>query len=251
MSVGTLQHLEKAFKNVGWFLPPYAALGFLSPLGGEILRRGEDFGQGDLEERLGYLYGPEGLAAMVCNSYSITPVICDYQKTISESIEAHFLGLHHVAVAGLVPVIEGAGRDLLQQRGLSSKSVQGVFAKLAKDCKREAVEKQLGAIGEVISMLDSFLWFAENILYAGTGMNQFLDGANRNGITHGAYKDVNYGKPINFYKVIGAIDFLCFVSAFRASISWLAPDPSIASRNLAIYYHVLQVIQSKRLVTNA
>jgi hypothetical protein len=32
-----------------------------------------------------------------------------------------------------------------------------------------------------------------------------LDKTNRHGILHGAYKDADYGRPINFYKAIGVM----------------------------------------------
>ena len=244
MIVGTLPHFEKAFKSVGWFLPPYAKMGFLSSLAADILKLDGSFTQADLERSLATLYEAEGLAAMVCSRYPITPVIADYKETISESIKAHFLSLHHVAVAGLVPVIEGAGRELLSQRGLSGSGVRGVFSELAKDCKRESIEKNLGASGEVVSMMDSFSCFTHNVLYVDSGAYQFLDGTNRHGISHGTYRDRDYGKPINFYKTIRAVDFLAFVSAFRANISWFAPDISAESQRLAAYYRSLQAIST-------
>ncbi len=244
MTIGALQHFEKAFSSVGWFLPPYAAMGFLSTMAAEILRKGSGFSQRDLEQWLALLYGADGLAAMACSRYPITPVIADYKETIAESIEAHFLGLHHVAVAGLVPVIEGAGRELLAKRGLSCKSVRGVFSALATDCKRESIEKNIGATGEIVSMMDSFVSFTTNVLYVDSEKYPFIDGTNRHGITHGSFRDSDYGKPINFYKTIGAVDFLAFVSAFRASISWFAPDVTAESERLAGYYRKLQGLKS-------
>jgi hypothetical protein len=80
MTTGTLQHFEMAFSSVGWFLPPYAATGFLSTMAAEILNRGNGFGQDDLEQWLTSLYGVDGLAAMVCSRYPITPVIADYKR---------------------------------------------------------------------------------------------------------------------------------------------------------------------------
>ncbi|MBC3885871.1 hypothetical protein [Undibacterium griseum] len=245
MTTGTLPHFENAFSSIGWFLPPYAAMGFLSAMASEILRKGNEFGQGDLEQWLAHLYGADSLAAMVCSRYLITPVITEYKETIAESIEAHFLGLHHVAVAGLVPVIEGAGRELLASRGLSCNYVREVFSKLASDCKRESIEKNIGATGEIISMMDSFTNFTNNVLYVDSKKYPFIDGTNRHGITHGSFKDGDYGSPINFYKTIGAVDFLAFVSAFRAAISWFAPEATAESRRLASYYRELQGIRSK------
>jgi|GEM_PF-842770 len=245
MTTGTLLHFENAFSSVGWFLPPYVEMGFLRTMAADIHLKGNGFSQNDLEQWLADLYGADGLAAMVCNRYPITPVIADYKDSIAESIEAHFLGLHHVAVAGLVPVIEGAGRALLASRDLSSKSVRRVFSELAADCKRESIEKNIGATGEIVSMMDSFVSFTNNVLYIDSGKYPFIDGTNRHGITHGTFKDGDYGNPINFYKTIGAVDFLSFVSAFRATISWFAPEVTVESEILASYYRKLQGIRSK------
>ena len=247
MNTGTLSHFEEAFSSVGWFLPPYATMGFLSLLAAEVKKSGGSFSQQDLQMWLGHLYEPEGLAAMVSSRYPVTPTICEYKETISEAIEAHLLGLHHVAVGGLVPVIEGVGRDLLSQRGLPiPDGVRGVFAALANDCKQESIDKGIGATGEVISMMNSFAWFTHNVLYVNSGAYPFLDKTNRHGIMHGVYKDQDYGQPINFYKTIGAVDFLCFVSAFRANVSWLAPSPNDESQGLAAYYRGLQKLAHHR-----
>ncbi|WP_157222009.1 hypothetical protein [Chromobacterium haemolyticum] len=245
MTIGTLPFFETAFSSVGWFIPPYATMGFLSAMTEEINRKGKCFSQKDLEQWLAHLYGADGLAAMVCSRYPITPVIDEYKETIAESIEAHFLGLHHVAVAGLVPVIEGAGRELLTRRGLSSEGVRGVFSELAKDCKRESIEKKIGETGEIVSMMDSFDSFTNKVLYVDSKKYPFIDGTNRHGITHGSFKDSDYGSPINFYKTIGAVDFLAFVSAFRAVISWLPPAVTPESEKLASYYSELQGIRSR------
>lgn len=245
MAIGSLPHFESAFASVGWFIPPYAAMGFLSDMVVDIHCKGSAFRQDDLERWLAYLYGADSLAAMVCSRYPITPVVCEYQETIAESIEAHFLGLHHVAVAGLVPVIEGAGRELLASRGLSCKGVRGVFSELSADCKRESIEKNIGTAGEIVSMMDSFSSFTNSVLYVDSGKYPFVDGTNRHGISHGSFKDTDYGSPINFYKTIGAVDFLAFVSAFRASISWFAPEATTKSKRLASYYRELQGFRSK------
>lgn len=247
MSTGTLPYFESSFKSVGWFLPPYVTMGFLSKLASEIHKSGSIFTQENLESWLRQIYEPENLAAMVCVRYPETPIICDYKETISEAIEAHFLGLHHIAVGGLVPVIEGAGRELVAQRGLQATGgVRGIFTALANDCKQESINKGIGATGEVISMLDSFSWFTQNVMYVDSGAYLFLDKTNRHGITHGAYKDEDYGQPINFYKTIGAIDFLCFVSAFKASISWFAPNHNEESQKLSMYYRALQTLALHR-----
>lgn len=62
--------------------------------------------------------------------------------TISEAVAAHFLGLDHVAVAGLMPFIEGAGRKLAGSRAVPitrRDSIASVFEKLAEHCKEDTI----------------------------------------------------------------------------------------------------------------
>ena len=240
--VGRLYHFEFAFKMLGWFIPPFAQMGFLSRIAGEILRSDSQFSDADLELELSSLYEPHGLAAMVTHRYPVIPYVSQYEQTIAEAVEAHFLGLHHVATGGLISVIEGAGRQLLDSRNLGRSSIVNVFATLAKDCERQAIRRGIGATGEVLSMLASFSTFTSDVLYADSKRNPPADGTNRHGISHGHFRDSQYGRPLNFFKTIGAIDFLLFIASFNANMSWFAPDPSEKSELLAVYYETLQTV---------
>lgn len=238
--MGNLPHWEQAFSKVGWFIPPYIQMGALSKLAAEIQSRGSLYSQDALERDLMMFYGPGGLAAMVMHRYTIAPIIKDYRETIAEAVEAHFFGLNHIAIGGLVPVIEGAGRQLAKQRSLASHDkVREVFTALADDCKRESVSRNMGAPDEIASMMDSFVNFIKGYMYVGSGLYPLADKTNRHGILHGTYADADYGRPLNFYKTIAAVDFLTFVSSFRANISWFAPDQTPESQALMGYYLAL------------
>jgi len=245
--LGSFAHWEQSFNSVGWFIPPYMQMGVLSRIAAEIATRGAQYGQDDLERALSQLYEPVGLAAMVMHRYPVAPVIKDYRETIAEAIEAHFFGLNHVAIGGLVPVIEGAGRQHAMQRGLTAKGIRDVLTALANDWKQESVSKNIGAPDEIASMMDSFASFVRQYLYVDSSLYPLVDKTNRHGITHGAYADMDYGRPLNFYKAIAAIDFLTLVSSFRARISWFAPDPSKESLKLSAYYGALRKLGAARV----
>ena len=239
---GSLPHFEEAFAKVGWFIPPYANFGFLSPIAAKILKEGPNsFGQERLETALTALYEPNGLAAKVCNRYPQVPFICDYKEIIAESVEAHFLGLHHAAATSLVPVIEGAGKEIANLRGIKTvcRGPTKIFQDLAKGCMEEALHEQKGAVGELISMLNSFASFTGSVLFLNSCEYIFDDKTNRHGMVHGSYKDKDYGRPLNFYKLVGAVDFLCLVVSLRESISWWAPESTPESIKLASHYNVL------------
>jgi hypothetical protein len=248
--VGTLQDWDKAFGNAGWFLPPYIRTGELSQLAAKIDLRGSLHSQDELETGLMMFYGAGSLAPMVMHRYPLAPIIQEFRETIAEAVEAHFFGLHHIAVGGLLPVIEGAGRQLAEQRGLPYKdnvSTQKVFATLAEDCKQESVRRNLGAPTEIASMMDSFVRFVEGHLYIRSNKYSLSDKTNRHGILHGVFGDADYGRPLNFYKTIATVDFLTLVSSFRANISWMAPDQTPESRKLATYYLTLLARRKARV----
>lgn len=246
INVGSLDYYKKVFNSIGWFIPPYTPMKFLGILAQAIDANGVLFEQNKIEELLAFTYSAENLAAMVCERYPITPFIQEYSEIISESVEAHFAGLDHVAVAGLMPVIEGAGRKIADSRSVHTRSIKKLFLNLAEDCKKESIEKKIGDVAAIISMMDSFSVFAQKHLYIESSDYSLHDKTNRHGILHGVYSDKDYGNPINFYKSIAAVDFLCFVSAFRASISWLAPSPTEFSYKLALHYHLCQLMSRKR-----
>ena len=229
-----MEFYKTIFNSVGWFIPPYIPMGILSKIGGDIKSKGANVKQTDLEQHLASIYNAEHLASMVCERYPVTPYISDFQEIISESVEAHFSGLGHVAVSGLMPVIEGAGRMLAYRRGVEHKYIKDTFLNLATECKNRSKKNNIGAVSEIEAMMDSFIEFSKSNLYINSEKYPQEDNTNRNGILHGAYSDQDYGQPINFYKSIAAVDFLCFISAFDAAISWFALRPSlIASPMLA------------------
>lgn len=230
---------KQALKSVGFFIPPYISLLCLGKLKKCITDSEDTFGQEDLEELLAQIYSPEYLAAMVTKRYPETRYIQDYKVIIAEAVQAHFLGLDHVAVAGLMPVIEGAGKKLAESRGIviTAKSNTNIFDELMLGYKKEVEEKRIGSVSEILAMLDSFVVFIRQHFYVFSDRYSLSDKTNRHGILHGAYADDDYGKPINFYKSIAAVDFLCFLYSIHGGISFFAPDPTEESKYLAMSYH--------------
>ncbi|PBP77952.1 hypothetical protein CCL22_21425 [Pseudomonas syringae] len=242
---GALEHFRSTLGSVGWFIPPYISLGFLSTVCTNINKKGKSFTQNDLEEVLALAYSPVNLAAMVTERYPITPFVQDYKVIISEAVQAHFMGLDHIAVAGLMPVIEGAAKRIAADRGVHFGNIRPGFKALADECKKDAIQNDKGAVGELISMMDSFSDFTEGNMYIGSEKYPHPDMTNRHGILHGAYADEDYGKPINFYKSIAAIDFLCLISAFKAHVSWMSPNSTTESSNLARFYFACQILSKQ------
>lgn len=237
-TMGSLDSFKDAFSSVGWFIPPYVSIGFLGRMVEKIDDARGSYAQGDLEMMLSLIYAPESLAAMVLHRYAITPCVKEYAEIISESVLAHFSGLDHVAVVGLLPVIEGAGTALAKGRGIAveGRASRKIFIDLAEHCREFSKERGIGDAEAIASMMDSFKEYADKHLYVESSKYPHPDKTNRHGILHGAYTDGDYGAPINFYKAIAAVDFLCFISAFQSAISWFAPDPTPESGKLAEYY---------------
>jgi len=235
-----VDHYQKIFNGVGWFIPPYVRIGYLMDIIQDVIQNE----QTNLEQLLSHIYNADGLSAMVVDRYPFVPIISDYSQIISESIKAHFLGLHHVAVSGLIPVVEGAARKIAESKGIKEEYIKQVFIKLSEHTKNDVIENQLGMVSEIVPMLESFNNFATTNLYINSKKYPFDDNTNRHGILHGRYGDEDYGSPLNFYKAIGSIDFLCFIVSIRAPISFFAPDTTIKSQQLSKMYEVLQELRN-------
>jgi hypothetical protein len=239
--------LTVRLNSVGWFLPPFVSVGFIEQClhEQEILGSGP-FTQEHLETMLASLYGPNYLASMVLHRYPTVPEISLYAETIAEAVLAHFAGLPHVAVCGLMPVIEGAGRRLAIARNLGSDpntSLKTVFENLAAHAKDHVVSHSIGAVSENLTMLDSFSSFIRVYFYANTTRYPLLDGTNRHGVLHGFYADSEYGRPLNFFKTIAAVDFLTYLSLLKPlNMSGFPPDKTAESAALAARYEALPAL---------
>ncbi len=163
--MNNLDFYKNIFNGVGWFIPPYVPMGVLDEIAGEIQNNGSSFSQKHLGSLLPRIYSAENLAAMVCERYPVTPYIMVYKDIISESIEAHFSGLGHISVSGLMPVIEGAGRKLADHWSVSHKNIKPVFKNLATGCMNHSNDNNIGAVGEIKSMMESFIEFTDANLY--------------------------------------------------------------------------------------
>ena len=251
MNAPNLDAYREAFNRVGWFIPPYVSMGFISRVLSKIQNNGGTINQDDLEGFLAVIYSEQHLAALVTERLHKVPFVCDYRNIIAEAIAAHFHMLDHVAVAGLLPCIEGIARKLAASRNIHTRQIRPLFTDLAEDSKTYVTSHDIGAVGEIVSMLDSFIEYTTQHLYVGSERYPLSDNTNRHGILHGAFGDVEYGKPINFYKAIASIEFLCFVAGLHHPVGVFAPDHTDASRRLAALYtasliHSLQHMQARQ-----
>jgi hypothetical protein len=213
-----------AFYRVGWFIPAFVSSYVLDKFSETIELIGEEFAQSHLELFLAGIYTPHRLAAMTLHRYPHNPIIKDFAITIREAVEAHLIGLHHIAFGGLVPVIEGIGRRFAEERGIQTRNTTKLFRLLMEDCKREAYERNMGVPLEIEAMMNSFSNFTTSHLYADSNSYPLSDKTNRHGVAHGHYEDADYGTPLNFFKAISAIEVLTFVSIFRHPGSAFIPE---------------------------
>lgn len=242
--MGSLDSYAEELGRHGLMIPPFSNMGILHELI-QIIREGPM----DMDERLSavlsQIYTPSHLAAMVVSRYAHTNVIALYAETISEAIEAHLLGLDHVAVAGLMPVIEGVVVRLSLLHGISAKkNTKQKFASLVSCAIERTNTVRTGDFQQVDSMLKAFLNFLENYFWEGSSNYPLPDRTNRHGILHGAYSDADYGYPINFYKTLTALDMLSWISEFQP----FQPKPTPDSEALAAYYLLIMNLRPRAKV---
>lgn len=239
--MNSLPHFEEAFGKQGLVIPLFSNMIILKKAYLEIMDS-EDPDDRRIEEILSSVYTTGHMAAMVLNRYPHVPFISEYQISISEAVEAHFLGLGHAAVAGLIPVIEGAGRNLARSKGLEHEYVGRTFSQLTEAVMAEVRERKLGDYEAVISVLKSFLSFIKDYFYSDSRSYLLSDRTNRNGISHGHFKDADYGTSLNFYKTLSALDALCLMAEFQVFPAKSTADSEV----LALYYLTAKEAKQQR-----
>lgn len=242
--MGSLDNYADELGRHGLMIPPFSTMGILDELI-QILRQAPANMDEQLTAVLARIYTPAHLATMVVSRYANTKVIDLYAETISEAIEAHLLGLDHIAVAGLMPVIEGVVVKLSLQHGISArKTTKQKFSSLVSCAIERTNIIKTGDFQQVESMLAVFLNFLEKYFWEGSGNYPLLDRTNRHGILHGAYSDADYGFPINFYKTLTAVDMLCLISEFQP----FQPKATADSQALAAYYLMMMNLRPRAKV---
>lgn len=248
-----MQKIKEEFNKIGWFIPPYIPLGKITRTFFKIGNI-DNFHQDDLELILGELYTPSFLSLMLIERYSKLNNTKEYKLIIKESIEAHFLGLNYVAISGLLPVIEGVIHNLIKNFNIEIKPKKnqgkiGVKDKVS-EIIRFCINTKTGKLDETEPMLESFLYYIENYLFIKSTEYTLDDKTNRHGILHGEFSDKDYGKKINFYKVISVLNMLCFIASYKESFSWLSPDNSKESMLFQLYLYQLIEINNSNIKIN-
>lgn len=237
--IGSRPYWVEKLHQVGWLIPPFVSTGWIRNVATIIDRAGQPFGQAELEQLLASMFTPENLAGMVTSRYPQKPVIKAFQEIIAEGVQAHFLKLDHIAASGLVPVVEGATRRLAKEHGIVIDEFRPTLSALTKHCKDHVNAKRIGNVGEIVSMFESFELFVSKVLFVNTRRYALADGTNRHGMAHGIFADKDFGSPLNFYKIITAMNFLTFISSLYYGGSGFAPDETAESKELARYYRTL------------
>ena len=226
------------FKSVDWPIPAYLQWGFITRLALSIESVEPEHKLTVARDVLALVYNHHYIASFYLHKYSQTEHIKDFSCQIDEVFRAYFSGYKHVAIAAMLPILEGIVRQIANRANRNAgPGTQGVLREFESLVNDEAAspsryDERL-VMFELLRdfMRDRFL--KKTDLYS--GFNQF----NRHGILHGVFDE--YGEDINFLRLITLLDLLCFVIGYRfGGVSCFAPDKTTESDRLAAEYIALQ-----------
>ena len=224
-------------RSVDWVVPAYLPAGGVLAIAAMLEREPIPKREEILEWVLPGLYDEERLASMLLGLYNKAVHVRDFKVQIAEAIEAWHAGLHHAAVATIIPVLEGIVRKIAKggARDIGSgtkKLIDELDELIAKE------DRSPHRYGERIVMLTGLRdFFAERLLKK-TDDYDGLDQLNRHGILHGIFEE--YGAAVNFLRLITLLDLLCFAMVLAHGGSSFAPDRTPESKNLANHYRTLK-----------
>lgn len=232
--------LANAFKEVDWLIPAYIQLGYLNALARAIENAPQNHKLEILQRALNQTYNEDYLSVMLLERYRKVPYVRDFGDHIDQAIKAFFSNYKLVAVAAMIPVLEGVIRKIATRNGRSvGFGTKNLNLELDSLVQREAESPH--CYGERLVMLETLRDFVRDRLLANTekyaGQNEF----NRHGILHGIFS--GYGEEINFFRAITILDLLCFsVGLIEGGVSAFAPETTEESSALAAQYRRLAAI---------
>ncbi|MFZ4823662.1 hypothetical protein CQW32_17415 [Pseudomonas putida] len=201
------------------------------------------------------LFSPAVASIYVLKYFEKSRALAPYLQIIYESVEAYFMGLDHVAIMALLPVIEGGLRNV-QELGLGhsdsnvkteefSRRLGEMIVKHGRGCAEDIsifpgstgqVELQISFFTHVnpqCDVMNAFRIFFKDVLYRPS--NGALDGFNRHLILHLLKSD--FASPANFVRVFLLLSHIAFCERLNNStIPMLWPGSDSDSIRLAKYF---------------
>ena len=236
-SADGIDRLAAIFKSVDWVIPAYIPLGPLSDCAATIEQAPEPQKQAALEATLRVIYDERHFATFLLGLYGRTHHVRDFKAQIEEAIAAWFMGLHHAAVATMVPVLEGVIRKIARdgQREVGN-GTRKVIAEIEELIAKE--DRSPYRFEERIVMLTGLRDFFADRLFVHTADYDGLDQLNRHGILHGIFEQ--YGNAVNFLRLTTLLELLCFAMVLAHGGPSLAPAYTPEAEMLAERYRRLR-----------
>jgi hypothetical protein len=220
-----LQYVADACRSADLVIPPYFRVGFLFAAAKVINDASEDDKQIAGNAFLRSLYTHSDIAQLVTGVLAKRSAFQPYHQQIVECVEAYALGLHHVAITGLLPCIEGLVRQLGVDFGLSVKDDVSIrsLVNLFKRLKKSEVELMFDGYSwipseinitllehfhERVQMYESISAYMLGRLYLHTDVAPVHLTLNRNGISHGFF--TGYANAGNFLRLFNLLVLLSF-----------------------------------------
>jgi len=231
-------------------VPPYYSMGFLSEYANRI-RMAQTEAEKILigNELLRAMYPSDGLAEIICGVWALRKTYHSFQLTLIESAKAYSLGLHAVAITGLLPCIEGIVRSLGSHVGLHVQSSVNIrqLLKVFDRLKRKELNMMfdgydwlpaelnadfLSRFHERVQMYNGISDYFTSKLYQHTDDVPDSTSLNRHGIAHGLFH--GYANAENYLRLFNLLSALSLVAAIaEGKGSMLHPGSSDDSKLLA------------------
>lgn len=201
------------------------------------------------------LFTPAVASIYVLRYFDKSQALAPYLQIIYESVEAYFMGLDHVAIMALLPVIEGGLRNVQELRlGHSDANIKsaefsrrlGEMIVNHGESHAEGVSIYPGSTGQVevqmsffthvnpqCDVMNAFRIFFRDVLYRPS--NDAPDGFNRHLILH--LLSSNFASPANFVRAFLLLSHIAFCERLKNSaIPMLWPGSDNDSVRLAKYF---------------
>lgn len=223
--------IKSRWEYIDWFIPPYIRMGHISKTMERVFSYyniSQERALDEFEHAIPTLYTIPDMCVFVEQVAPNSVVLSKHVNTLRESVLSFYTGYKSAATASLIPIVESALQQLVDN--------QGIRGKYIKDRIEELINKVINRIGyfsiphktwineqyktpDIICKLDDralmfrvFGNWLQNSFFSNSNNYDKRSGLNRNIFSHGL--SLVWQRSTNFHRLIGVLNSLVFLEYY-------------------------------------
>lgn len=223
--------IKSMWEYIDWFIPPYIMNGHIESTMAQVFNFknvSQERAQENFEHAITALYTIPDMCVFVEQVVPHSVVLSNHTNTLRESILSYYTGYKSAATASLIPIVESALQQLVNNQGVKGDKIKEKVENLIENAISKVnglmisndvwVDEQFKTqdvtckLDERAMMFRIFGDWLKNSFFSNSKHYNKSSGLNRHIFSHGL--SLVWQRPTNFHRLIGVLNSLIFLEYY-------------------------------------